>query len=188
MGFEKETSEVRFLGERENVYSPLSLVIAFLLGVTLVVLLQFLVKDITDSFYGEPPRIRGQYQSGGYLYKGKHYDDYQKAKKVFEKDELLPFESRAILVRTSINVPLFLLAVTLIFTLGKKGSSLKLATTTFFSAMVINMLVLLGYLTSLIYKIDHRVAIYGVSFILLIVFTASIVYIQDRFRAQKVTS
>lgn len=187
-----EAKPIVFTGERESEYSPISIIIAFLLGVALIVFLQFFVKDITKTLFGEPPETPGFYKTSTqikpgyyeYEYDGVDYESHQEAKKAFEKAEWLPYETRAILVSTIINGPLFLIAVALIFLLGKLKSSYKLATVTYFIAMSINMLVLLGRLASYIYKVNERLAMYSVSLFLIIVFTTSIIYVQERFRTK----
>ena len=187
---ENEPTKVKFINERKSVYSPISLIIALLLGVTLIVFLNFLVRDVTRSLYGEPPEFTGSYQnisdSSRYVYKGQIYQDSQAARDVFEKSTFLPYETKSLLVRTIINVPLFFLAVILIYTVGKRKSSYRLAATTYFIAMVVNMVVLLGHMTTYIYKINQKLAIYGISFVLIIVFTTSIIYVQDKFRKKTV--
>lgn len=185
-----ETKPPDSIGKEKSQYSIVSLIIAFLLGIALIVFLQFVVKDITKFLYGEPPKTPDFYQSGqrAWIYKGVQYENAGEAREVFEKAELLPYQTRVLLVSTFINVPLFLLAITLILSLGKLKPSYKLTTTTFFLAMVVNMFTLLKDLAIYIYKINERLAIYGVSLFLIIVFTGSIIYVQDRIRAKEPAS
>ena len=186
---EETASEIQFANEREPKYSAMSLIIAFLLGVTLIVFLQFFVKDLTESAYGKPPKFIGTSSylknKTGYEYDGKIYTDYANAREFFEKEKLLSYETKAILVDTAVNVPLFLLAVTLVFSLGKRNDSYKLPTSAFFTAMVVNMIALLGRLSIYIYKINQKLAIYGISLVLIFIFTISVVYVQNRFQERK---
>lgn len=190
MESEMEKSEVPpvvFAGERKSEYSPIGLLIAFLLGIALIVFLQFLIRDVTEALRGPRPEMPVsvvQSGSGGYQYGGIYYDSYQEAREVFEKTELLPYETQAILVSTFINGPFFVLAIILVFGLGKVKSAYKLAATTYFVAMVFNMFVLLVQLASHIYKINQKLATYGISLFLIVVFTVSIIYVQDKFRAK----
>lgn len=181
-----ETQPVVFAGERKPEFSLISLIIAFLLGVALIVFLQFLIRDVTELLYGQQPKTPTFYRSEAtnFQYDGVYYEGHREAMEAFEKAELLPYETKAILVGTFINGPLFLFALILIFSLGKLKSSYKLATRSYFIAMVINMLTLLGKLASYMYKINQRFATYGISFFLIILFTASIIYVQDKFRTK----
>jgi len=176
--------------EKKAEFSAISIIIAFLLGVALIVFLQFAVKDITRSFYGEKPRqpdFSSQTRGQGYQYQGIYYEDYNDAKTAFEKAELIPYETTALLVNTLINVPLFLLAVGLLLSVGKLKSAYKLITTTFFIAMVVNMFNLLKDLGIYVYKINERLAIYGISLFLIIVFTISVILVQEKIRTKTFT-
>lgn len=175
-----ETQTNVSLDEKKPEFSLMSIIIAFLLGIALIVFLQFMVNDITKSLYGEPPKTPDFYK--GYNYQGVYYGNYQDAKTAFQKSELLPYETKALLVSTFINVPLFILSLVLVLSLGKLKPSFKLTTNTFFAAMVINILTLLGKLAEFIYKINQRLAIYGICLFLIIVFIGSIVYIQEKIR------
>ncbi len=182
-----ENPPVVFKGERKTEFSSISIIVTFLLGITLIVFLQFLVNDLTKSLYGEHPKfaLTSYQEDKVWHYGGVSYNNYADARKAFEKAEVLPYETKALTLNTIINAPLFILSIILIFTLGNRKSSYKLATTTYFIAMAVNMLALLTRLAAYIYKINQRLAIYSISGFLIIVFTVSIFYIQEKFRKRE---
>jgi len=175
------------LEQNKPEFSFISLLIAFLLVVSLIVFLQFAVRDITRTLYGEKPSLSDFYDQtgqGGYQYQGVYYKEFQEARSAFEKAELIPYETKALVINTVINAPLFLLAISLLLSLGKLKSSYKLITGTFFIAMVINMFSLLKDLGIYVYKINERLAIYGISLFLIIIFTISVIFVQEKIKSK----
>ena len=188
-----ENSKEPFSQEgKQSEFSFISLVISFLLGISFIVFLQFSVGDVTRTLYGEKPKqpsfvptSKEDYQNKSiYYYKGTYYEEFQEAQGAFEKSELIPYETKALIVKTLINAPLFLLAIGLFFSLGKTKSSYKLITGTFFVAMVLNMFTLLKDLGIYVYRINERLAIYGISLFLIIIFAISVILVQEKVRSK----
>src|SRR3972149_9591001 len=135
-------------GATKSEYSALSIVVAFLLGLTLVLFIHFLISDVTESLYGKRPE-----------------------------------EAKAIIVSAMINIPLFLLSIFLFFSRLKSKSAYKLATTTFFISALVSMFSFLVRFGSYVYQINQKLTVYGVSIILIVVFIVSIVYVQEKYKA-----
>ncbi|MFH0864381.1 MAG: hypothetical protein V1858_04845 [Candidatus Gottesmanbacteria bacterium] len=174
----------------KSQYSGVSLIISFLLGISLIVFIQFIASDLTKSLYGETPKtpvfaINNNLQANGmsqYQYLGVSYPTYEQANNAYLKAEVLPYQTKDLLVKTIIYIPLFVLAVILFVSFGKFKPSYKLTSGAFFLAMVVNMLTLLSQLVSYVYQINQRLAVYGISLFLIIVFTITVIYVQDKFR------
>lgn len=171
-------------------YSGVGIIISLLLGISLIVFIQFFTGDLTKSLYGESPKspsfyTNNNFQPNGksqYQYNGVYYSTHNEANDAFSKTERLPYETKSLLIKSSIYIPLFALAVILFVSFRKSRPSFKLTSGAFFLAMVINMLTLLGQLAGYIYQINQRVAVYCISLFLIIVFTSTVIYVQDKLR------
>ena len=173
-------------------YSLAGILITFLLCITFLVLTQFLVDDVREAFLGKQPEFSEKVQSVNtpiseqsqrssyYSYKGKSYEDYNEVNQIFNKEEKLPHQINAILIKIIIFIPLFFLSVYMVFGLKIGASAYRLTTSAFFIAMSIDMINVLTDLGQVLYAYNQRLAIYAIGGTLIIVFVATIVYIQNK--------
>lgn len=181
-------------------FSPISILISIVLSITFIVLIQFLIRDLRESFIGEEiksyNKIKTDHQSqvqntpGGrvsnqktvYMYEGVVYENYDDAQKEFNRREVLPYKTKTLLISGVINIPLFILGLYLFFVFrNQKGSGKKLASAIFFGATLINIIVLLGEISGTLYKVNPRIAVYTISLALIVVLVIAIIKIQERF-------
>ena len=170
-----QTQKATFVNERgKSKYSPFSVIISIFLGIVFITLTQFFITDLTETIVGKRPVRDYSYNRSSYSTQMR--EDSQKE----YETNLQQFKLKTLLVRMSVTLPLFILAIIVINEAKKQGEAYKLATRTFFIAMVINMLVFLGELASYIYDINEKFGVYAISITLLVAFIMLIVYIQDK--------
>lgn len=191
-----------------NDFSAVGILVSFLLAVCLLYFVQFFIKDL-NSLYNGPRPIRPGYEkikpqtlekNGNvnfptvptqvdngkkFTYNGVDYATYEEANNAFEKLEFLPYESSRLVISAIVNIPLFIIATALFVTLGRKRSSYRIVTGSFFGSMFISISVLLFELASMVYRYNQKIATYGILSVLILVFVITIVFIQDRHRGSK---
>ncbi len=189
-------------------FSAVGILVSILLAICLLYFTQFFIKDL-NSLYNGPRPISTGYEkikpqtldkSGNvnfptqptqvnkdknYTYNGIDYNTYAEANNAFEKLELLPYESTRLVISALVNIPLFIIATALFASLGRKRSSYRVVTGSFFGSMFISISVLLFGLASMVYQYNQKIATYGILSMLILVFIISIVFIQDRHRNSK---
>lgn len=170
-------------------YSGISVLISILLCIIFVVFTKFLISDLQQAFVGEKPSMQSTYnkemQRAEHNVNGQIFYDNKTANDYFDKFMLLPYESKSMLVSTSINVPLFIIGVFLILSRDKFKKSMRLAVNAYFASVIINMLTLITELSLLLYKVNQKITVYGVSILLITVFIVSIIYLEEKHKTQK---
>ena len=197
---EKESSKT-------NDFSAVGILISFLLAICLLYFAQFFIKDLNSLYNGTQP-IRPSYEKlkpqvldrtgnvnfpieqpqpseKNYTYNGVSYSTYTEANDAFEKEELLPYQSRKLVISAIVNIPLFVIATGLFISLGRKRSSYRVVTGSFFGSMFLSITMLLIELASMVYRYNQKIATYGILSVLILVFIITIVLIQDRHRKPK---
>lgn len=190
---------------KQSDFSVIGILISFLLAICLFSFVQFFIEDLNNLYNGSKP-IRPTYERLNKLptldrngsvnlpsqpfqstqkpfsYQGIDYSTYEEANQAFEKSELLPYESRRLVISAIINVPIFILATVLFVLLGRKRTSYRVVTGAFFGSTFVSITSLLFQLASMVYRYNQKVATYGILGVLILVFTIIIVFIQDRHR------
>ncbi len=192
---------------RTNDFSAVGILISFLLAICLLYFAQFFIKDLNSLYNGTQPirpnfeKIKPQIldRSGNvnlpnqipqsndknFTYNGVSYTTYTEANDAFEKQELLPYQSRKLVISALVNIPLFVIATGLFVSLGRKRSSYRVVTGSFFGSMFLSITILLVELASMVYRYNQKIATYGILSVLILVFVVTIVFIQDRHRRPK---
>ena len=194
---------------KTNNFSAVGILVSILLAVCLLYFVQFFINDLNTLYNGTRPirpsyeKIKPltlerngnvnlnfpatQYQTNekNYSYNGVDYVSYEDANNAFEKSELLPYESNRLVISAIVNIPLFVFATVLFVMLGRKRSSYRIVTGSFFGSMFISISILLYELASMVYRYNQKVATYGILSVLILVFILTIVFIQDRHRGSK---
>ncbi len=192
-------------GNKTSEFSTVGLLVSLLLAICLLYFVQFFIKDLNTLYNGTQP-IRPNYeklkpqtldkngnvnlptqsfQEKKYSYRGTNYMTYSEADKAFEKFELLPYENGKLVISSIVNIPLFILATALFITLGRKRSSYRIVTGSFFGSMFVSISILLFQLATMVYRYNQKIATYGILSALILVFVVTIVLIQDRHRRLK---
>jgi len=171
--------------QSKSEFSFISVVVSVMLFFAITVFVQFIIQDVTETLIGVKPQFNYQYNSNTRLYKVPDAPDqavdYTAARKMFDQS-LLPYESKKLLIYTSISVPIFIVALLLVLSRVKIKSSLRLASYSFFVSAVITVFRLLGDLASYMYRVNQKMAIYGISIFLIAIFIGCIYYIQEKHR------
>jgi len=171
-----QNQKVTFVNERgDSKYSPFSIIISIFLGIVFITLTQFFITDLTETIVGKRP-VSDYSRSYNSSYSQKMRDDSKKE----HETTLQQFKLKTLTVRMAVTLPLFILAIVVINEAKKQKEAFKLATRTFFIAMVVNMLVFLAELASYIFDINEKFGVYAISITLLVAFIMLIVYIQDK--------
>lgn len=165
-------------------YSLVSIIVSVLLFVAITVFVQFIIQDVTETFIGPKPQFSYQPIISKKLDSGIDTPqvDYSAARKAFDHSTL-PYESKKLLLFTSISIPLFVASILLVLSRKRINSSLRIASYSFFISSVVTVFRLLAELASYMYKVNQKMAIYGISLFLIGIFIACIYYIQERHRA-----
>ncbi len=196
---EKESS-------KNSDFSAVGILVSFLLAICLLYFAQFFIKDLNSLYNGTEP-IRPSYEKikpqvldrtgnvnfpvqqsqseKNFTYNGIGYATYAEANEAFEKQELLPYQSRKLVISAIVNIPLFVIATGLFVSLGRKRSSYRVVTGSFFGSMFLSISILLVELASMVYRYNQKIATYGILSVLILVFVITIVFIQDRHRRPK---
>ena len=194
---------------KTNNFSAVGILVSILLAVCLIYFVQFFINDLNTLYNGIRP-IRPSYgkikpllleRNGNvnlnlpssqpqtsdkdYSYNGVDYSSYEDANNAFEKSELLPYESERLVISAIVNIPLFIFATVLFVMLGRKRSSYRIVTGSFFGSMFVSISILLFELATMVYRYNQKVATYGILSVLILVFILTIVFIQDRHRGSK---
>ncbi len=172
----------------KSEYSGVGIIVSIMLMFTLIVFVQFLIKDFSERYAGDTPLFESSFvrtktdADEVFIEKTtqKQYT-YQEAYKNFNQTYKLSYESKKLLMSAFVNVPLFIIAIIFLYSGRNMRSSYRMAVNTFFAASIFNMLRLLGELGAFAFQVNQRLTMYGVSFILIVVFFGSIIYVQEKY-------